>query len=171
MSGNVKKSLEKKINVEEIINKLLKASRLDINKFAAETGNTVDALRKSKSRNVLSEDIVRNILDTYDMNEGFLTGEDEQLDFKGKHASVQKGLALPENTDREEVYRTIVEGHTEYYLVPKLIFREKYILVAAEQREQDKNTFNRLLDMFERTLAQRESEAKSQGAKNTKQGS
>lgn len=93
------------------------------------------------------------------------------------HTGVQNGTDNKGNPleDREGVYKTIVEGHTEYYLIPKTVFQEKYILVALDQFnkekekwEQDKQSFNKLLDMFEKELDKRESAPKAQSPENAK---
>src|SRR5688572_26673468 len=38
----------------------------------------------------------------------------------------------------EDIYRNIVEGNTEYILIPRTVLQEKYRLVAIEQLEKDK---------------------------------
>lgn len=40
--------------------------------------------------------------------------------------------------ESEEIYRNIVEGNTEYILIPRSVLQEKYRLVAVEQYERDK---------------------------------
>lgn len=37
----------------------------------------------------------------------------------------------------EEIYRNIVEGNTEYILIPRTVLQEKYRLVAIEQINKD----------------------------------
>lgn len=56
--------------------------------------------------------------------------------------------------DSEEVYRNIVEGNTEYVLIPRSVIQEKYRLVSLEQLEKDrlqmendKKIIDRLLDI------------------------
>lgn len=39
--------------------------------------------------------------------------------------------------DTEEVYRNIVEGNTEYLLIPRSVLQEKYRLVALENIQRD----------------------------------
>lgn len=61
----------------------------------------------------------------------------------------------------EEVYRNIVEGNTEYILIPRSVLQEKYRLVALEQFQKDKDqmdkdkaVIDRLLSMNERLIAE-----------------
>jgi hypothetical protein len=51
---------------------------------------------------------------------------------------------------RGEVYRTIVEGETEYILMARSVLQEKYRLVAIEQLNHDKATIDKLLDQIEK---------------------
>jgi hypothetical protein len=63
--------------------------------------------------------------------------------------------------DVEEIYRNIVEGNTEYILIPRSVLQEKYRLVALEQFQKDKeqmdkdrSTIDRLLSMNENLIAE-----------------
>lgn len=119
MSRNVKKSLEKKADVEKIVSKLLITNGLKIDEFLFKVGISMDAYRKMKDRWSLSKDAVENILDKFDVNEGFLNGA-EDLTSSGKLTFVENISDNPENplrVDAAEAYRTIVEGRTPYLLI------------------------------------------------------
>ena len=63
--------------------------------------------------------------------------------------------------NQEDVYRNIVEGNTEYILIPRSVLQEKYRLVAMEQLQKDKESMDKdkavidkLLDMNEKLIAE-----------------
>lgn len=63
--------------------------------------------------------------------------------------------------DPEEVYKNIVEGNTEYILIPRTVLQEKYRLVAIEQIQKDQaflqgqfETITRLLNQLDKLNAQ-----------------
>lgn len=51
-----------------------------------------------------------------------------------------------------EVYRTIVEGNTEYLLIPRSVLQDKYRLRSLEDIEKDQKVLDRLLDAHEKML-------------------
>jgi hypothetical protein len=63
--------------------------------------------------------------------EWWKTGEGEKF-----ITPVQEAGNNKEN--RGEVYRNIVEGNTEYLLIPRSVFADKYRLVAVEKIDQEK---------------------------------
>jgi hypothetical protein len=133
MSGQVKKSREKIITVDEIIDKILKDRKLKIEKFAVDAGISIDALRKSIERNTLSDNSVEKIRDSFHIKEDFLRGFESELSYE-KPTPVQNGA---NNTGKPiegdpEVYRTIVEGKTEYVLVPREVMQDSK-LIAKDQ--------------------------------------
>jgi hypothetical protein len=71
-----------------------------------------------------------------------------------------------DKSHREQVYRTIVEGKTEYVLIPRNILQGEYKLVAAEQLTKDQKTIDKLLDQNEKLMALLE--AKPSGVQKTK---
>ncbi len=75
----------------------------------------------------------------------------------------EKGNAVAESEqtyraiDSGGVYKKIVEGNTEYVLIPRSVLNEKYRLVSVEKiekekedSEKDKRTIDRLLDQNEK---------------------
>jgi hypothetical protein len=64
----------------------------------------------------------------------FITSVDKSTDYKEKAA------------DPREIYRTIVEGKTEYVLIARTVLQDRYRLVAVETVNSDKNTIDKLLD-------------------------
>ena len=69
--------------------------------------------------------------------------------------------------DPDEIYRRIVEGNTEYLLIPRSVLQEKYRLIPMEQFQKDKDQMekdrveadnknkkiDKLLDQNERLIA------------------
>jgi hypothetical protein len=172
---------------KEKISKIVRFNKLGINSPSGLEGHIkagVGAITKYlKNDEEPGEDTIKKILDLPGLNkEWWETGNGAVFSDEPaiKHASVQNGTDNKGKSAeaREGAYRTIVEGYTEYYLIPKTIFQEKYILVALDQFNkeqekwsQDKATFDRLLDLFESTLGKKEkSESKPQGTENAKEG-
>lgn len=127
MTRNVKPSLEKKVDIEQITSKLLNTSGLKIEEFLFKNTISMDAYRKMVERGKFSRKAVRNILAVIDVNEGFLRGT-EALTSSGKLTLVQnrsdnKGNPLGED-DPGEVYRTLVEGRTKYLLVHQSVLEK-----------------------------------------------
>jgi len=58
-----------------------------------------------------------------------------------------------ENVAHAEVYKTIVEGNTEYLLIPRSVLQEKYRLRSLEDIEKDKIVLDKILDANEKMLA------------------
>lgn len=54
----------------------------------------------------------------------------------------------------EEVYRNIVEGNTEYILIPRTVLQEKYRLVAIEQIEKDQAFLQGQFEIIQSLFAQ-----------------
>lgn len=53
---------------------------------------------------------------------------------------------------RENVYRTIVEGNTEYLLIPRAVMNEVQ-LISTKQLENDRKVMDKLLDQNEKLIA------------------
>ena len=73
-----------------------------------------------------------------------------------KHTHEQNQPAITEKAlgeNPEEIYRRLVEGDTEYVLIPRAIFEDKYKLVAIEKIEQDKLVLEWLLRENEKYAA------------------
>lgn len=141
MSGNVKPGLEKKIDVEKVIDKILKASGLKIEEFLFQTGISLDSYRKMVDRRALTKPAIESILDIFNLNDGFLTGRDEELNYQGKRTPVQNEAAIKGNHLRMDLSRaiqTVIEDNTEYLIIPKVVLEGKYRLVAIEQIEKDR---------------------------------
>lgn len=152
MTRNVKPSLEKKLDIDGIITKLLKSSGLKMEEFLYRSGISLDAYRKMVDRGKLSANAVQNILDNFDVNEGLLKGT-EDLTLSGKLTSVQKGS---DNTNKPlggdpEVYRTIVEGNTEYVLIPRTVLKDTK-LISVQQIENDRKIMDKLLEQNEKMI-------------------
>jgi hypothetical protein len=63
--------------------------------------------------------------------------------------------AIPENLLGDlEVYRTIVEGKTEYLLIPRSVLQEKYRIQSIEDMEKDRAVLDALIE-FNRELLRR----------------
>lgn len=58
---------------------------------------------------------------------------------------------------QEEVYRNIVEGNTEYILIPRSVLQEKYRLVALEQFQKDKEQMDKDKAIIDKLLSMNES--------------
>lgn len=54
-----------------------------------------------------------------------------------------------ESPDPEEDFRKLVEGKTEYLLIPRSVLHEKYRLVSLEQIEKDRIVVDKLLDTID----------------------
>jgi hypothetical protein len=85
----------------------------------------------------------------------------------------KNGTEVKESTDNsimedpEEVYRKLVEGNTEYVLIPRSVLQEKYRLVSLEQFQKDKEQMekdkkesenqqkiiDKLLDQYDKVIA------------------
>lgn len=81
-----------------------------------------------------------------------------------KEIGVEIPTSVQESTDKnnimeqpEEVYRNIVEGNTEYLLIPRSVLQEKYRLVSMEQYEKDLKE----MAMRERELERRDKQIDS----------
>jgi hypothetical protein len=138
MSRNVKNNLEKKIDVELVINNILKSSKLRLDQFLAETSISLDAIRKSIERGSLSKASVERILDKFDINEDALT-EGKELIYSGrKPTHDENGAAVPQkdlgDTWEAMAFRKIIEGDAEYVLVHKTAF-ENHRFTSLEQIE------------------------------------
>jgi hypothetical protein len=86
---------------------------------------------------------------------------------------LKNGTGVKESTDNsimedpEEVYRKLVEGNTEYVLIPRSVLQEKYRLVSLEQFQKDKEQMekdkkesenqqriiDKLLDQYDKVIA------------------
>lgn len=85
----------------------------------------------------------------------------------------------PSLSVEEEIYRKIVEGNTEYVLIPRSVLQEKYRLVALEQLEKDKQEAQNREKIIDKLLSQNEqlierltsAEAQLPGAKKVKKDS
>lgn len=53
---------------------------------------------------------------------------------------------------RDNVYRTIVEGNTEYVLIPRTVLNEVQ-LISTKQLENDRRVMDKLLDQNEKLIA------------------
>lgn len=84
------------------------------------------------------------------------THEDIEPAIKGKPSKVSDAI------------RTVVEEGTEYYVIPKIIFQKKYILVAEEHFDRDNAAFSRVLGMLEHELQKKDSLPKTEGSENAK---
>ena len=115
MARNVKTIPEKNIDVEKIIDKILKSSKLKIDEFLFKTGISMDAYRKMVERGNLSKGAVENILAQFDVNEGFLKGE-EDLTSSGKLTHVQNEQIITEKPLGETVVALLgmVRQDSEY---------------------------------------------------------
>ena len=135
MARNVKTIPEKKIDVEKIVNTILKASKLRIEEFLFNTDISLDAYRKMVGRGKFSKGSVENILATFDVNEGFLKGE-EDLISSGKLTGVQDKPETPQKGESWEAatFRKIMEGDAEYVLVHKTAF-QNHRFTSVEQIE------------------------------------
>lgn len=58
--------------------------------------------------------------------------------------------------NQEEVYRNLVEGNTEYILIPRSVLQEKYRLVALEQFQKDKEQMDKDKAVIDRLLSMNE---------------
>lgn len=58
-----------------------------------------------------------------------------------------------EETTKADVYRTIVEGETEYLLIPRSVLQDKYRLRSLEDIAKDEKVLDKLLDANEKMLA------------------
>ncbi len=156
MARNVKNILENNTDIEQIIRKLLDINSLKLEEFLLKTGISLDSYRKALTNKRLTGPNIENILETFDVNEGYLTGA-EDLTSSGKLTLVHDEPAIPQKPlGVSEAIKTVVEEGTEYYVIPKIIFQKKYILVAEEQFDQDKHTFNRMLTILENELSKKE---------------
>jgi DNA-binding XRE family transcriptional regulator len=95
----------------------------------------------------------------------------EDLKAMKNHTSVQNGS---DNTRKPlggdpEVYRTIVEGNTEYVLIPRTVLQDTK-LISTEQIANDRKIMDKLLEQNEKMIAKllTSSEAELPGVKKGK---
>lgn len=137
MSGTFKKNLEKKIDVDSIINKILKINTLKLEEFLLKTDISLDSYRKAVASGRLTGPSVENILEVFDVNRGFLEGS-EDLTTSGKLTSVQKGSdnkgnPLAEPSWEAVAFRKLIEGGSEYVLVSRAAFEGSHRFTSVEQ--------------------------------------
>jgi transcriptional regulator with XRE-family HTH domain len=82
-------------------------------------------------------------------------GVEVKVFFDDNITSVQNEPAVTENPLGDlEVYRTIVEGKTEYLLIPRSVLQEKYRIQSIEDMEKDRAVLDALIE-FNRELLRR----------------
>lgn len=134
--------------------KILGITQLDLNDFAMECRIIPNTLKAAIKRDAITSDIITKIHDRFGVRKGFFDdGEDPVLE--EKHTPVQNEAAIAGKSEisPEEVYRRIVEGNTEYILIPRVIFEDKYKMVAVEKIQQDKRIIEWLLGENEKYSA------------------
>lgn len=88
-----------------------------------------------------------------------LTLEYLEKNFSGKNSTPeQKSMDKKEKIDtQEDIYRNLVEGNTEYILIPRSVLQEKYRLVALEQFQKDKEQMDKDKAIIDKLLSMNES--------------
>ena len=139
MSRNVKKSPEKILSVDGILSKILKDKGLDIEKFAVEVGISIDALRKSIERDVLSKKSVQKIRDRFQVSEAFLQGYESELSYE-KHTLVQNEAAVTSKQDTAQIINTLFELEKvgDYRFVPKKLLDDYDLFPKADTERRAK---------------------------------
>jgi transcriptional regulator with XRE-family HTH domain len=94
-------------------------------------------------------DISRQTLDNW-IN-GTTSPTQKDLD---KMSTIFDELQLKTSKDPEDIYRNIVEGNTEYILIPRTVLQEKYRLVAIEQINKDQAYLQGQFEIIQSLFAQ-----------------
>lgn len=154
---------------KEKIDKLLSVSKKKFNSLydlETKSGLGMGTLRKAYEENrEPSNRIIGKFLETLRINtEWWETGNGEI--YLGKGTDDDK---LDNNKEKEEVYRALVEGNTEYILIPRSVLQEKYRLVSVEKLEEDRENWkkdkaviDRLLNMYEELASEMKDRLKTQ---------
>lgn len=146
MSQNVKTNHEIIMTPQEIIDKILTINSLklkDQNDLAMKSGILPNTLTIAIKRETLSDDIVTKIHDRLGVRKAFLR--------TGIEPVLEESAPSMVNESDPEVYRTIVEGKTEYLLIPRSVMQEKYRLRSMEDIEKDRVVLDALIE-FNRLL-------------------
>lgn len=166
------------VDVPLIISKALEFTQLEKEKFAVECDIKPDTLNKAIVRNQesgglipLSDELVRKIHDRFGIRKVFLKegiGPIEEENITSVHKRIDNKKNHP---SLDDAIRMVIEEGTEYYVIPKVIFQKKYILVAEEQFNKDFATLSRVLGLLEDQIHGKESRPKPHDAEEAKQGS
>ena len=100
-------------------------------------------------------DFVKKLATFFDLPAAVFYEESLTKEYLEKHHSGKNGTGMQKSTDntqKDEVYRTIVEGGTEYLLIPRSVLQDKYRLRSLEDIEKDNKVLDRLLDAHEKML-------------------
>lgn len=130
------------MRIQDKFDTILKTNKLGIKsifgleKFAkVGTGSVSKFLNENESPTIGT---IKKIQDALRVNPEWWDTEKGDI-YLEKHTSVDKASDNNGKMENpEEVYRNIVEGNTEYILIPRSVLNEKYRLVAIEQIEKDK---------------------------------
>lgn len=149
MARSVKTIPEKKIDVKGVIANILTASKLKLDDFLYEVGISMDAYRKMASRGELSKEAVENILAVFDLNKGYLIGDEEELNYRGKHTHDQnKG----ENTlAYKEMYEKFLGASSEYVFIHKDLLKEHRLIPVKEMEQNAKESDNQVKAILDLT--------------------
>jgi hypothetical protein len=170
-----RKSLDIFMTFKDRIDRLLEIKELDklsINKIEKALGVDGTIYKGIKdSKYIPNSELVSEIVRIYNLKKSWwdnpVSNNPDDI-YEKKLTDMPKPNENKEKT-ADEVYRDIVEGNTEYILIPRSVLQEKYRLVSIEKLEEDRENWkkdkaviDRLLTMYEDLAAEMKIRLKSE---------
>lgn len=133
------------MNFSEKIDIVLKANELGLNTIEEiESHCSIGAKTLRKNYNEGTEPTRRILVKLFN---GLGINQQWWDDGKGEifKENGTPAMKSTDNTEKriEEIYRNIVEGNTEYILIPRSVLQEKYRLVSLEQFEKEREEMDK----------------------------
>lgn len=149
--------MEKILSFRDKIDIILSLRELSIKEFEKKLGVDGTIYKAYKENREPSKKMVEEIQRKFHVKQSWWkhpVGDDESAVFDRKLTSVQNRTDNSGNhldlEDPREVYRRIMEGETEYVVIPRAIFEDKYKLVALEKIKQEEKMLDWLMTQNQR---------------------